>query len=81
MPIRRRRRISLLAKAIRDKCDAADGIVDGVVSNQSASRRTIRALRHERVASGTLGPGQSWVEPRGSTLVLDIDARSRECAI
>lgn len=38
-------KISLLAKAIRDKCDAADGIVDGVVSNQSACNFDPSVLR------------------------------------
>lgn len=38
-------KVALLAKAVRDACDAKDGIVDGLVSNQSACNVDPSVLR------------------------------------
>lgn len=64
-------KLSLVAKAIRDKCDAADGIIDGVVSNQAACNFDPTVLRcpggsdagDSCLSDGQLAAVNTWTSP------------------
>jgi len=54
-------KLTTLASAIRDKCDAADGLVDGVVSNLSACKFDPQVLR---CADGADAGGSCLSDPQ-----------------